>query len=439
MSSAIAIICFIAALVIMMVAHEMGHLIASKRAGVLVQEFGIGFPPRLFAIKRGETEYSINLIPVGAFVRTPGESDHSVPGSLASKGPWTRMGVYAAGPIVNILLAFVVLSVFFALPTEAVKGDGVMVHSVSSGSSAEGSLSAGDIILRIGDKDITEWQDVRDAVNSDDGGAKTLLIQRGEEQSLVTLEPRWDDSQGRYTLGVVLCWGIVTDVETGSSAHQAGIMPGDTIVGVNDIGVYSDESILDALKSSESGETVDLTLLRNGEDGEEVTSASLQAGSYDSIRAIGVNTNWVGETRMESERLPLWRALYAGGNYMVHVPTLIRDSIPLIREDPSKAVVGVVGAGQLTVEAVKSSGLSTILLLSGMISIGLALFNFIPIPPLDGGGMLIGLIEGIRGGRRLSVRTVRLAYTVGTVLMITLFVAIMYSDIARLIRGQSFL
>jgi regulator of sigma E protease len=108
-------------------------------------------------------------------------------------------------------------------------------------------------------------------------------------------------------------------------------------------------------------------------------------------------------------------------------------------EDSGKAVVGPVGAGQLTVEIVESFGLSNILFLAGLISIGLAIFNFIPIPPLDGGGILVASIEGIRRGRRLSPKTVRLVYTIGTAIIITIFVVIMYNDIARLISGDSFL
>ena len=93
----------------------------------------------------------------------------------------------------------------------------------------------------------------------------------------------------------------------------------------------------------------------------------------------------------------------------------------------------------MTVEAVEAMGFSRLILLAGMISVGLALFNFFPIPPLDGGGILIGVIEGVRGGKRLSPRTIRFAYMAGTALIIAVFVGIMYSDIARLIRGDGFL
>ncbi|PIU22843.1 MAG: RIP metalloprotease RseP, partial [Chloroflexi bacterium CG08_land_8_20_14_0_20_45_12] len=99
MDIAIIIIIFIVCLFVMILVHELGHFVTAKRAGVKVEEFGIGFPPRLFGIKRGETVYSFNAIPAGAFVRLAGEDDPTVPRSLASKSPWTRLKVYAAGPL----------------------------------------------------------------------------------------------------------------------------------------------------------------------------------------------------------------------------------------------------------------------------------------------------------------------------------------------------
>jgi regulator of sigma E protease len=100
--------------------------------------------------------------------------------------------------------------------------------------------------------------------------------------------------------------------------------------------------------------------------------------------------------------------------------------------------VGPIGAGQLTVEVVRSSGLSNILFMGGIISLGLGIFNLFPIPPLDGGGMLVALIEGFRRGKRLSPQKVRLAQYVGTVFLIALMVLVTFSDVYRLISGRGF-
>ena len=120
------------------------------------------------------------------------------------------------------------------------------------------------------------------------------------------------------------------------------------------------------------------------------------------------------------------------------MPLLIIDAIPLIKEDPSKALVGPIGAGQLTVEAVRSSGFSSMIFMASIISLGLGLFNLLPIPPLDGGGMLVALVEGARRGKRLSPRAVRLAYTIGTAFLIIVMVVVTFSDVLRLVTGGSF-
>ena len=431
----LAIVSFIVVLLVLMISHEAGHFIAAKKAGVTVEEFGLGIPPRLFAIKRGETRYSLNLIPLGAFVKTAGEDDPTVPGSLASKGSWIRMGVYAAGPLVNVLLAFIILGVFFMLPTEVIKGNGVMVHSVSAGSPAEeAGIEPGDIILKIGEHEIQEWEDVQKAINSDGRAEKTFLLDRDGAEFPISLTPEFNSTSHRYTIGILLCWGIVTGVEEDSPAETADIRVGDTILGINQKTVYNDDSMLEALSSAEPGKKIEVVLLR----GEEILSKSLELSSQNGGQAMGLDTRWVGNTHIEKPRLPFWQAFYRGGDYIVHYPSLIKEAIPLIREDPSKAVQGPIGAGQLTVEVVESFGFSSVLLLGGVISISLALFNFIPIPPLDGGGMLVALIEGVRRGKRLPPRAVRLAYAIGTALMIILFVVVMYSDILRLVRGESF-
>jgi len=436
MSVAVAIICFIGVLFFLVSSHEMGHFIAAKRAGIVVEEFGIGFPPRLLAIKRGETIYSINLIPLGAFVRATGENDPTVPGGLAGKGPWTRMGVFAAGPLVNVFLAFVFLSAFFMVPTEAISGDGVMVHSTSAGSPAEeGGIEPGDVILRIGEQEIHQWEDVQEAINSNGEEEKALLLQRGGEQFELRLRPEFNSELNRYTIGILLCWGIVTEVEAGSPAEEAGIMPGDTILSIKNQPVYSAQSMSGAISSAEPGEKIEVVLLR----GEEILSRSLELSSQNAEQAIGLGTQWVSNTHIEKQRLPIWQAIHRGGDFVVHLPELIVESLDIIKEDPSKAVVGPVGAGQLTVEAVRSFGLSNVLFLGGLISMGFALFNVIPVPPLDGGGMVVALVEGIRRGKRLSPRTVRLAYAIGTAFMITLFVLVFYSDILRLIKGEGFI
>jgi regulator of sigma E protease len=434
MSVVIIIIICIVALFVAICLHELGHFIAAKRAGVKVDEFGIGFPPRLFGIKRGETIYSVNAIPVGAFVKAAGENDPTVPRGLAGKGPWSRLGIYAAGPLVNFFLAFVLLSAFLGLPISTLAGNGLMVHSVSENSPAEeAGIEPGDIIMEVDGQHVHRWGDMQDIVNSVAEGTEiTLLLLRNGQEEQTTLKPKFDPELQRRIIGVLLCWNMVGHVEAGSPAYEAGVRQDDIILSINEQPVYNAESMSGALHSVGEGEEINLVLLRDG----ETISISLDDDGYETLS--GVEIRWVDGAHIEQERLPVWRAAYLGGRYIIYMPVLIIEAIPLIIESPDTALVGPIGAVQLTVEVVRSSGFSNILFMASIISLGLGIFNLLPIPPLDGGGMLVAFIEGCRRGKRLSSHAMRLAYTIGTTFLIALMVLVTFSDIWRLVSGGGF-
>jgi regulator of sigma E protease len=379
MSVALIIIIFIVVLFVAVYLHELGHFLTARRAGVKVEEFGIGLPPRLLGIKRGETIYSVNAVPLGAFVRTAGEDDPTVPRSLAGKRPWTRLGVYAAGPVVNIFLAFILFSAFLSLPVGVVTGNGLMVHSVAENSPAEeAGIKTGDIILELDGQPVHTWQEMQDAINSAGEGAEiNLLLQTDGSQEQAMLEPKFDPTLQRRIIGVLLCWNMVSQVDEGSPAYEAGIRPGDTILSINGQPVYNTESMSSALGSAKEDEEIPLVLLR----GQETVSNSLPSVADETLP--GVELRWVDGAHLEHERLPVWRAVYSGARYIIYMPALIIEAIPLIRESPDMALVGPIGAGQLTVEAVRSFGFSNILFMAGIISLGIGMFNLLPIPPLD--------------------------------------------------------
>ena len=504
---------FIIILFALVTFHELGHFAVSKWKGIPVIEFGIGFPPRLFAIKRGGTEYSFNMVPIGAFVKTVGEDDPTDPEGLAAQKPLTRFLVYAAGPVVNIVVAFVFLSVFFSLPTEDVVGDGIMIVTVTEGSpAAAAGFESGDVILEIDDQPIRTWENMHDIVNGiDDGQEIAVLLDGKSEPTMVA--PKFYPELDRFTIGVIFCWGQVTAVDPDSPADKAGIIPGDAIYAIDDTSVYNTSSLNESLTSSieegqetdvrvlrgittsltpeygstsitaqigatmsggvvdeiESGSPADVAGIKEGDlilsvnaqpiyddetlnaalklkqEGEEasfqlliIQELSLTPELSDGMLITGFQTRWVDNTYIESTRRPVLQSIGEGGSFIINMPGMMVDSFSIIKEDPSDALVGPVGAGQLSVEAMSTLGLASMVFLAGLISLGLALFNLFPIPPLDGGGMLIAFIEGLRRGRRLSPRTVQIAYTIGTVFMITIFVVIMYSDILRLIKGEKF-
>ena len=430
------ILLFVVALLVVIVVHELGHFLVAKRMGVVVEEFGIGFPPRLYGREWRGTLYSVNALPVGAFVKSRAENDPNVEGSLANKGPLARFAVYAAGPGANILLAVLLFTVFFGLPRGTVVSDGVLIYEVQSDSAAaHAGLLPGDVLLSAGDSDLETWGDLQKELAAlDDGEAVSLTISRDDGTPFMAeLTPRYSETLERRVIGVTLGHNVVDTVVPGSLAASSGVQQGDTLLGVDSAGVVSESSFHEALSLEDGGEGILLTLLHEGE------SYTMDVpGDVVNPATIGLGFRWAPNTRIERRAMPIWSAAASGLRYVVSMPAMIIASIPLIQEDPSLAFVGPIGAGQLTVEAVRAFGPSNLIFIGGLISIGIALFNLFPVPPLDGGGMLVALVEWARRGRRLSDKSVRMAYAIGTALLITLVVFITTSDIVRLIEGRGF-
>lgn len=430
------ILLFIVSLLVVVVVHELGHFIVSKRAGVVVEEFGIGFPPRLFGRVWKGTMYSLNALPVGAFVRSRSEDDPVAEGSLASKRPWPRFAVYGAGPLFNIVLGFLLFTAFFGLPRTMVVSDGILLYQVQTDSAAEAAgLKAGDVIVEAAGQSSETWEDLQSTLSDvPQGGAVELLVLReGYTELPLTVAPRFDEDLGRNVIGITLGRNLVADVVPGSVAEQVGIATGDSLLAVDGRGLINEASLNDALQEATGETTIALTVLRD----RERRTVEISQHPQDS-ESLGLRLQWAPNTRIETRPTAIATAAISSARFMISMPALIAASIPLMQDDPSLAFVGPIGAGQLTVEAVEAFGVSNLLFIGGLISVGIAMFNLFPIPPLDGGGMLVAFTEAVRRGKRLSARAIRVAYSVGTALLITLIVFITTSDILRLIEGRGF-
>ncbi len=429
------ILLFIVSLFVVILVHEFGHFIASKRIGVAVEEFGIGFPPRLFGRMWKGTLYSINALPIGAFVKSKGENDRNVEGSLAAQGPWRRLFVYVAGPGANILLAFLLLTVFFALPRGEVVSDGVLVYQVQEDSAAhEAGLQPGDVIVTADGDTLRTWNDLQAALAVDSTEDSIQIeVLRNDSQFPLDVTPEYSETLGRNIIGITLGRNIVTAIEPGSPADHAQIAEGDSLLGVNGAAVINQSDLVERLSTVDEDGTVVVTMLRD-EDSYTVEFTGSQVQSD----ALGLQLRWAPDTRIEQIPMSFGTAVVTSATYIVSMPALIVESIPLMQEDPSLAFVGPIGAGQLTVEAVQTFGPVNLIFISGLISIGIALFNLFPVPPLDGGGILVSLVEAGRRGKPLPERSIRFAYAAGTALLITLVLLITASDLLRLIEGRGF-
>jgi regulator of sigma E protease len=199
------VLAFLPILSLMMFVHELGHFITARLAGITVQEFGFGLPPRLIGIKRNGVIYSINWIPFGAFVKMLGEEDPSAPGSFASKPRATRAIVLGAGSAMNFLLAVVAFSLVYIVSPPRVAPDGnVVLSGIAPNSPAQqAGLQPGDQVTTLDGQPINV-QSFRDGTQQHLDRPMLLTVRRGGDVFEVTLTPRSNPPEGQGAIGVVL-------------------------------------------------------------------------------------------------------------------------------------------------------------------------------------------------------------------------------------------
>jgi regulator of sigma E protease len=209
---ALTTVSFLGILILLIFAHEFGHFITAKLARVKVEEFGIGFPPRIVSFKRGETTYSLNAIPLGGFTKMLGEEDPTLPGSLASKSIPIRFLVLSAGSLMNIILPILLFSISFMIPHDMVL-EKVQVEKVASGSPAQiAGIEPGDTILTINNHTIRNRGDVSYFIQLNLGSEVNILLQRDElGQRKISLKPRWNPPEGQGATGISII-GVDTTI-----------------------------------------------------------------------------------------------------------------------------------------------------------------------------------------------------------------------------------
>lgn len=216
----VTIIAFIVILSILVLIHELGHFLVAKKLGIKVEEFGIGFPPRVFGIKRGETLYSVNLLPVGGFVKLFGEdaagggsvkqtkkektmSEALLKRAFFARPIWQRFLVVFAGVFMNFILAVVIISYLFGTQGVAIPGDSVHITEVAKGSpAAAAGLQINDTITEINGKKVTTTATFITTVKKDSGKPITLTVTRNGETFTKSITPRANPPKGQGAVGV---------------------------------------------------------------------------------------------------------------------------------------------------------------------------------------------------------------------------------------------
>ena len=350
-------IIFIVALAILIFIHELGHFLTAKKLGMYVEEFSIGFPPRLISKKVKETLYSLNLIPIGGYVKIFGESEADL-GDLTKADPdyapkkkrafynqasWKKILVLLAGVGMNFLFGWTIISLVFvrgvSVPGEEVK---VINVAIASPASAAGIVK-GDIIVSVGKEKIISSEELIDEVSEYLDKQVELVLLRDNAEVFVTLEPRSNPPAGQGSIGVVIS------------------------------------------------------------DFTEKKYSLLQAPWLGLKESIYISGTFYSE---------MYRGL---SNVITHTGPGVEVSGP----------IGIYNAYS------QRDGFFEKLLLTGLISLNLALINILPIPALDGGHLFIVLYETITRRKISTIKKQRLTYA-GLITLLALLVFITVKDVIKL-------
>jgi len=282
MSSILQLIFAIAALIIL---HELGHFLAARLLKVDVEEFGLGFPPRMLTLfELGNTKYSLNWLPLGGFVRLKGETspeDYDQPGSLHAASPWTRVAIYAAGPIMN-LLAAVIIYAFIVAQIGGPDLSKVLVVGIAPNSpAAEAGLQDGDLITMVGGEIIDSTDKLHNTIYAHLGESVTLTYERDGETSNIALTPREMPPAGEGAIGIFMSnpvkpVALTEALPLGALAayNQTKLLvtlPGELIKGAIDTetarmvgykGMYDIYQVVSELESPIPESTVNLNILQ---------------------------------------------------------------------------------------------------------------------------------------------------------------------------------
>jgi regulator of sigma E protease len=207
------VVFFIIILGVLVFVHEMGHFIVALLARVKIKEFGFGLPPRMRRITSWrDTEITLNWLPLGGFVRPEGEFDPTIQAGLAASSPWARLGIFAAGPIANLIVGLCLLVIGFMTGWP----DQVKVVDISTGSPAEvAGLQSDDVITQINGSPVHNTTEVHDLIYENKGHHLSFEIERNGELSSINLTPReaWPAGQGPagfITSGVIVKYKLPT-------------------------------------------------------------------------------------------------------------------------------------------------------------------------------------------------------------------------------------
>ncbi|GAB4343616.1 MAG: RIP metalloprotease RseP [Calditrichia bacterium] len=420
--------------------HELGHFLLAKLFGVRVERFSIGFPPRLFGFKWGETDYCISAIPFGGYVKMAGVIDESMdtstltgaPYEFASKKWWQKVAILGGGVTMNLILAWIILSALLHFQGEPIL-PGTVIGQVQTGGVAEkAGLQAYDKILSVNGQAVQNWNDIRDALVANINKGLTFKVERAGEVLNITISKdemkQLENDQLDFS---PLLLPKVGEIISGSAAEKSGLQPGDLILSINGQPTRSWDEMTDVIRRNPD-KPLDLLVERNGRQ----LQLTVTPQPMDEIDENGVS-HIVGKIGVgiyyEKRTVGLGTAITEGLEKTGFYTALNVKALSWLITGQRSAREMLGGPIMITKMAgdFAKSGFGSLMELIAHLSIMLAIVNILPIPALDGGHITIVLIEQIRR-KPLSTKTKLRIQQWGMGILFVLMFFVIYNDILRL-------
>jgi regulator of sigma E protease len=425
----------------MILIHEFGHYAVAKLLGVRVEQFAIGFGKRLVGFRKGDTDYRINILPLGGYVKMSGENPMDErtgdPGEFMSHSRWHRFLIAIAGPSMNILLAIFLLTTVYMVHYEYpvfLDQPAVIAGVKHDSPAAKAGLQVGDRITKVDGIENPTWEQLQPRVWLSPNQPLNLSIQRGDQILQKTVVPQAVTSSEVGSAG----WFpedpvIVGQLEPDTPAARAGLKEDDRIAALNGKPLVSIESMIDQLQQSKET-PVDLTVIRGNQTLSFHLSPAL--GKTEDPKEQRYRLGFVAKSQMKVTTLPFAQALSLSLEQNKKYSLLILELAKKIVQGKvsPKAVSGPIGIAQDAGYAARQKGWTPLMELTAGISLNLGIFNLLPIPILDGGVILFLFIEGLMR-RDVSLRIKERVYQAAFVFLVLFAVMVIYNDLAKTLPG----
>lgn len=398
--------------------HEGGHFLVARICKVRVNEFAIGFGSTIWKKQGKETKYALRLIPLGGFVSMEGEEERSdKEGSFSKASIPKRIAIVAAGGLTNIVFALVV---YFVLMSFAGNNVSNIVDSTIPDTNAQiVGIQAGDKIISIDGKKIHYKTDLDEAMEKSNGERVEVVIERNGQEETFQIVPMAE--KYNYT-GIAISaqesnTTKIAAIYPDSPSEKQGLQVGDIILKINNVEVKENTQLLVQEINKTIGENIEFIVERGNEDLQIVITPEVQANYYMGVYLQKAENNFTNN---------IYYAFWETGEFAFSIVDNVKQ---IFTGNVSiNQMMGPVGIGGIVAE---TNGFADFVYILALISISLGVTNLLPFPPLDGGKIVILLIEGIRR-KPIKEKTEITIQMVGFMVLIGLSILVTYNDILRI-------